>query len=188
MRYNKAMEILVIGAHPDDELMGAGGTIGKHLQKKDKVSILTITEGRLDPIDQKLDTVPITDIISKIEIELLKTTPSIVYTHISSDINKDHSIVCEATKVACRPFRSKVKAVYGYASSQSCFDNFNPNHFVKLNASNMKYKMEEMVKLYLEEMNAPSRNTRAIASTAKYWGIQAGCLYAEAFETLLSIA
>ena len=37
--------ILVVAAHPDDEVLGCGGTIAKHAQSGDKVHILIIAEG-----------------------------------------------------------------------------------------------------------------------------------------------
>ena len=39
------MNVLVIGAHPDDELLGVGGTIIKHIKNGDKVSVLLLTDG-----------------------------------------------------------------------------------------------------------------------------------------------
>ena len=37
--------ILVIAAHPDDEVLGCGGTILKHSENGDKVHILILAEG-----------------------------------------------------------------------------------------------------------------------------------------------
>lgn len=39
------MKILVIAAHPDDEVLGCGGTIAKHADNGDEVSVLIIAEG-----------------------------------------------------------------------------------------------------------------------------------------------
>ncbi len=39
------MEILCIAAHPDDEVIGLGGTISKHVKSGDNVYILIVTEG-----------------------------------------------------------------------------------------------------------------------------------------------
>ena len=39
------MNILVIVAHPDDEVLGMGGTILKHAKKGDKVSVAYLTTG-----------------------------------------------------------------------------------------------------------------------------------------------
>ena len=37
--------VLVICAHPDDEVLGCGGTLLKHKSKKDKINILYVFEG-----------------------------------------------------------------------------------------------------------------------------------------------
>lgn len=37
--------VLVVGAHPDDEVLGAGGTIAKHADAGHEVYILIVTEG-----------------------------------------------------------------------------------------------------------------------------------------------
>ena len=39
------MNVLVIAAHPDDELLGCGGTIAKHVDDGDTVTILILGEG-----------------------------------------------------------------------------------------------------------------------------------------------
>ncbi len=38
-------KILVVAAHPDDELLGCGGTIIEHIKKGDKVGMLIVSEG-----------------------------------------------------------------------------------------------------------------------------------------------
>ena len=37
--------VLIITAHPDDEVIGCGGTIARHLAKKDKVYCVYFTDG-----------------------------------------------------------------------------------------------------------------------------------------------
>lgn len=39
------MKILVIAAHPDDEVLGCGGTISRHIRKGDNVEVLIVAEG-----------------------------------------------------------------------------------------------------------------------------------------------
>lgn len=39
------MNVLVVAAHPDDEILGAGGTIARHADEGAKVSILILGEG-----------------------------------------------------------------------------------------------------------------------------------------------
>ena len=43
--------ILVVAAHPDDELLGCAGTIAWHVNRGDKVHILIIAEGATSRAD-----------------------------------------------------------------------------------------------------------------------------------------
>ena len=38
-------QILVVAAHPDDEVLGCGGTIAKHINQGDEVHVLILAEG-----------------------------------------------------------------------------------------------------------------------------------------------
>ena len=37
--------ILVVAAHPDDEVLGCGGTIARHVDSGDQVQVLIVAEG-----------------------------------------------------------------------------------------------------------------------------------------------
>tara|TARA_Y100001970_G_scaffold292364_1_gene433399 strand:- start:3603 stop:4301 length:699 start_codon:yes stop_codon:yes gene_type:complete len=42
---NKKNYVLVVAAHPDDEVLGCGGTISRHIQNGDSVHVLILAEG-----------------------------------------------------------------------------------------------------------------------------------------------
>jgi len=128
--------VLVIAAHPDDELLGLGATVCWHASCGDLVTVaivadngtarykdetiesvrycalqaarrLGVTEVRFAGLaDQKLDMVPILDITQWIEGILQDIRPQIIYTHHRRDINHDHQVVHEATLTAARPYSS----------------------------------------------------------------------------------
>ena len=45
------MNVLVIAAHPDDEVLGCGGTIARHVAAGDRVDILILAEGATSRLD-----------------------------------------------------------------------------------------------------------------------------------------
>ncbi len=127
------MKILVISAHPDDEVIGAGGTISKHTQKGDEVYLCIVTKAYspdwpeeyiierkrevlkvreelnikkvyfLEFPTVKLDTFPQKELNDRIREQIDEIKPETVYTTHGGDINKDHRIVFEATLTATRP-------------------------------------------------------------------------------------
>ena len=129
----KLNNVLVVAAHPDDEILGCGGTIAYHSSRGDTVRVLFITDGIssrdeftgikrrreacrrachtvganipvfLDFPDNKLDTVPLLEVTKQIEQQIADCPPNIVYTHFAGDLNIDHSIVHRAVITACRP-------------------------------------------------------------------------------------
>lgn len=125
-------KILVIAAHPDDEVLGLGGTIARHTQQQNQVSVLFLTDGvtarhnvtepqkaaarkackilGVEDVyfanlpDQHLDSLALIDIIKPIANLIKELCPEIVYTHHRGDANQDHRRIFEATLVAVRPF------------------------------------------------------------------------------------
>jgi len=127
------MRVLVIAAHPDDEILGVGGTICKHIEKADEVYVCIVTKAyepewtidyiqlkveeqkkvdkllnikkrfNLDFPTVKLNTIPHGTLNHKLASVVDKVKPNIVYTHYENDLNQDHKIVSQATLVATRP-------------------------------------------------------------------------------------
>lgn len=140
--------VLVIATHPDDELLGCGGTVARHIANGDTVKSVVVCEGVsvrynnrdvnmdacrlkaaatlgvqesicLNMADQKLDTYPILDVVHAIENELNAFQPNIVYCQNGEDINHDHKIVFEAAQVAFRPLNPNIEEVYTFYTPSS---------------------------------------------------------------------
>lgn len=141
-------QVLVVAAHPDDETYGLGGTMARHIQNGDKVTVIIMTDGvtarhnvlepqkeaaraackilGIDDVrfadlpDQKLDVTPLTEIIDPILKLVREIQPQIVYTHHRGDANQDHRRLFEATLVAVRPFgNNPVEQVLCYEVASS---------------------------------------------------------------------
>ena len=55
------MNVLIIAAHPDDEILGMGGTIAKHTSQHDNVTIIYMATGitaRREPADYEIKSIP----------------------------------------------------------------------------------------------------------------------------------
>lgn len=127
------MQILIIAAHPDDEVLGCGATAARLAQEGHCVTPVIICEnatvryktdmqeyledcakksasilGLSEPVflrmpDQKLDTYSALEMAQTLEKVIKKMTPQMIFTHHGGDINKDHQIIFDATLVATRP-------------------------------------------------------------------------------------
>ena len=169
------MKILAIGAHPDDIELGCGGTIAKL-----DVFTLTISKGREDPIDQRFE---LMDILPTIEQHIAQIKPDVVYTHCSSDLNKDHRIVNEAVLVATR---NSVKEIYAFDVTSmwafNQFGTFSPNVFVDI-TDTIEDKLKSLEKYQTEMRDYPHyRSGEKIRALAESWGRVINVKYAEAFE------
>src|SRR5215467_13310728 len=134
-----ADRVLVIVAHPDDEVLGCGGTVARMAREGHLVHIAIMAEGitsrhtqrdqadarQLSRLheqahaaaakmgaqdvelfklpDNRLDTVPLLDLVKLIEGLVQKLSPQIIYTHHPGDLNVDHGLINRAVLTASRP-------------------------------------------------------------------------------------
>lgn len=126
-------KILVIAPHPDDEILGCGGTMIKNIKAGNEVYVCVVTKGypplfnekrvelnRQDTIachkaigvketfyldfpSTRLETLERSEFNGKVLDVVRKLTPDEVYIPHWGDMQKDHQMVAEACMVAVRP-------------------------------------------------------------------------------------
>lgn len=132
MKSNK--KILVIAPHPDDEVLGCGGTIAKYSKLGNEVYLCVVTRAytpdwteefirnRAKEVERvrkilgikkvyflnfptvKLDMIPQKELNEAISRVVKEVEPEILYLPHAGDLNTDHRLVLEAALVASRPF------------------------------------------------------------------------------------
>ena len=138
--------------------------------------------------DNMMDSIPLLEIIKKIEKIINEIQPNIIYTHHIGDLNIDHQLTHKAVITACRPqpsfyvkkiFNFEVLSSTEWQSSQK--NNFIPNYYVDI--SKHIEKKREILKIYNFEMrNEP--HSRSIENTIRLNALRGntvGVSFAEAF-------
>lgn len=127
------MNVLVIAPHPDDEILGAGGTIAKRAAEGDDVYVCVVTKGceplfRVAEMERSraecrqadrhlgvketifldfpaamLETVPRHELNRKLLDIMRDIVPDEVYIPHRGDMQLDHKMIVDATMVALRP-------------------------------------------------------------------------------------
>ena len=129
------MNYLVVVAHPDDEVLGAGATIHKLVQEGHQVAVCTMANHAVARVnisdtlssDQekalsilgirkkyiadfpniKMNTIPHLDLVQFIEQCIEDFGAEAIITHHPSDVNIDHQETSRAVQAACRLFQRK---------------------------------------------------------------------------------
>ena len=146
----------------------------------------------LDYHDNRLDTVPLLDIVKAVERTKARVSPDIVYTHHWGDVNVDHRTVCDAVLAAFRPmpgercsdilaFEILSSTGWGRPSAPHAFE---PNYFVEV--SDTLAQKVSALEAYRSEMREfpHARSIEAIRALATYRGSQVGVQAAEAFVVI----
>jgi len=223
--------ILIIAAHPDDEILGCGASAARFVDEGNEVGVHILGEGAasrcsdaaeaeaqisllrsaarraadtlgcghlsFDTLpDNMFDSVPLLDVVKRIETVIDEFRPEIVFTQHGGDINIDHVITYRATMTAVRPMQgSCVKALYAYevpSSTEWAFNRFQPaftpDSFVDVTAY-LARKLKAMA-CYQEEVRPfpHPRSSEALEAYAKVRGATVGVKAAEAFQTVFRVS
>ena len=136
MFFNEPREpirVAVMSAHPDDETLGAGGTLAKHAAFGHEIHVCVVTTAYTPDWPEealqlshaqamealkclgiqdvsflqfptvKLNAVPGKELNDRIADFINKVDPQVVYAPFPGDLNSDHGIVARSTAIAVRP-------------------------------------------------------------------------------------
>jgi LmbE family N-acetylglucosaminyl deacetylase len=200
----KKMNILAIGAHPDDIEFGCGGTLIKFADKGHRVFLLVMTRGGQGGdgevrYQEQMDSRPILgaehvfwadyqdtflpvnkEVISRIEDVIREVGPTFTFCNFSDDTHQDHRHLSQATISATR----YVKNVLFFEGPTT--QNFDPHIYVDISPTlekkiaALKAHRSQVMKTNIEDLSI----VELARSTASFRGIQGRVKYAEAFKSL----
>lgn len=199
-------DVLAVFAHPDDEVLGAGATLARHVREGDTVRIVAYCHTRaggfaeacetlgcpqwenLGYDDQSLDSQPLTELTHR--LELLSRDPDVIYTHSPHDLNLDHELVTRAVLTAFRPLPGqKPRVILGCdvasSSEYAWKDRFEPNWWVAAKVQDCVAADKAMRCYTTETRSYPHPRSRTALYTRWHSrGSQIGVQQAEAFQLL----
>lgn len=219
--------ILIVVAHPDDEVLGCFGTVAKMIRKgyiaytlilsrgktsRGKIDVKEIEDLRQEMLeannligikkvfqadfpDNAMDSVPLLEIVKKIEEIKNLVKPAIIFTHHIGDMNIDHQITHKAVLTATRPMNDEcVKTIYSMEIPSSTEWNsfsrettFVPNVFVDI-TDTINLKVDAMAFYESELRSYPyPRSLQHIKELAKVNGTKVGLNFSENFMLIRNV-
>ena len=195
------MNVLAIGAHPDDVELGCGGTLLGHRARGDAVTLLVMTMGEHGPqalesrVEEQehaahlagarllwggFDDGAVPDgraTVEVIESAIHEVDADVVYTHAPQDTHQDHRAIARATLAAAR--RTRRVLMYESPTSQR----FTPALYVDVSRL-LPMKLEAIRAHASQVLKNRLLDLEAVEAQARYRGFEArlGHGYAEAFE------
>lgn len=182
------MNILAIGAHPDDIELGCGGTLLKVAQNGHHVYMYTVTRGgasgkvirRSNELVNSAKLVGATtlwiddyedskvyltkELINSIEFFIKRSKADVIYTHPLRDNHHDHRAIAEATIEAGR----FTPNIFGYENPST--RNFFPTMYYDI--TDVIEKKINLLKLYGSQHSKQFLSTEAVKGLSEYRAFQ----------------
>jgi len=200
----KSMNILAIGAHPDDIEYGCAATLIKYAERDHRIHLMVLTKGEeggesevrheeqlaaAEIIGAKQvfwggyrDTqMPLNkELIDKIEEVLVDVEPDLILVNYGDDTHQDHRVLTEATMSATRYVRNVL--FFEVPTTQ----NFNPQVFVDISDTlERKFQVLKAHESQVMKTNIENMSIVELArANATFRGIQGRVKFAEAFAPL----
>lgn len=194
------MNVVAVGAHPDDVELGCGATLLRHVARGDEVTILVMTAGQRGLVDGMSrpkeqqaaaallgvqlrwgdfedGAVPDgAEAIAVIDDVLADSGAEVLYTHAVEDTHQDHRATATVSLAAGR----RLPTVLQYETPSS--QHFEPTVYVDV-ADTIDEKLTAL-RAHLSQVLRPGPvELEAIEAQARFRGFQGRVRFAEAFET-----
>jgi len=196
------LNILALGAHPDDIEYGCGGTFLKFARRGENIYFMVLTKGEFGGdsevrvkeqeeakkllgvkkifwggyVDTELPNERI--IITRIDEVIEEVKPDEVYVNYIDDIHQDHRTLAECTLAATR----YVKRVFFYEDYTS--NNFEPDVFVDI--EDVLEEKQKLIQVYSSQVSKvyPTKldMVESVKAAANFRGFQGKIKYAEGFK------
>lgn len=143
--------------------------------------------------DNRMDSVPLLDVVQRVEAFLSEAPVASVLTHHAGDLNVDHRIAAQAVLTACRPLPGAPvrRILAGEVPSSSEWanedDRFVPTRYVDIE-SVLERKLAALACYEGEIRNFPHpRSIEAVRALAQWRGAEAGLPAVEAYRVVREI-
>lgn len=196
------MNVVAVGAHPDDVEIGVGGTIAQHVERGDDVRFLIATKGGelSEPIRREREAkeaakvlgvddvrflgfedtrVPYDDtMVKKINEHVDETDAERVYIHTDADTHQDHRRTALSSVAATR----NCSSVLAF-ESPSTRSSFAPQYYIPLSEELLDRKIRA-IRSHESQREKKYLEAEAMRGLARFRGRQANTTFAEAFHVV----
>ena len=196
------MNVVAVGAHPDDIEIGAGGSIALHRARGDSVRFLVLTRGQKlsSPNQRESESRKAADVLSVDDVHFLgyedtkvpyddeiveriddhcgEVDADRVYIHTEEDTHQDHRRAALSSIAATR--NTPEVLAFESPSTRSSFD---PQYYNSLSEGFLERKIEA-IKSHESQQEKKYLEAEAMKGLARFRGRQSNTRYAEAFEVV----